>query len=94
MYNPIIIETSSLKFLEVIIDNNLTWYEHIVYIKNKISKSIGINYKARKHINNQTLKNLYYAFIFLYLIYCNEIWGNTSQTHIDPLIKLQKNNVL
>ena len=37
MYNHIIIETSSLKFLGVIIDNNLTWHEHIVYIKNKIS---------------------------------------------------------
>ena len=33
MYNQIIIETSSLKFLGVIIDNNLTWHEHIVYIK-------------------------------------------------------------
>ena len=36
MYNQIILETSSLKFLGVIIDNNLTWHEHIVYIKNKI----------------------------------------------------------
>ena len=29
MYNQIIIETSSLKFLGVIIDNNLTWHEHL-----------------------------------------------------------------
>ena len=47
MYNQIIIETSSLKFLWVIIDNNLTWHEH------KISKSIGIIYK----IQNRWIKN-------------------------------------
>ena len=33
--------------------------------------------------------NLYYSFIFPYLIYCNEIWGNACQTHLDPLIKLE-----
>ena len=68
MYNQIIIETSSLKFLWVIIDNNLTWHEHIVYIKNKISKSIGIIYKARKHINNQTLK-IYTMILYFHILY-------------------------
>ena len=30
------------KFLGVIIDDKLKWKEHLQYIKNKISKSIGI----------------------------------------------------
>ena len=57
------------------------------------SKSIGIIYKARKYINKQNLINLYYSLIFSYLIYCNEIWGKACQTYLDPLIKLQKNNM-
>ena len=35
------------------------------------------------------LINLHYAFIFLYLIYCVEVWGNALSTHTQPLIKLQ-----
>ena len=28
--------------------------------------------------------------MFPYLIYCLEIWGNACQSHLDPIIKLQK----
>ena len=34
------------------------------------------------------LINLCYAFIFQYLIYCVEVWGNALSTHSTPLIKL------
>ena len=86
--NCTINKTDSIKFLGVIIDNKLNWHEHIIYIKNKISKSIGIIYKVRKYVEKQTIKNMYYTFVFPYLIYCNEIWGNACQAYVDPLIKL------
>ena len=38
------------------------------------------------------LYNLKNNFVFPYLIYCCEIWGNTSQIHLDSLIKCQKKN--
>ena len=82
---------NNTKFLGIIIDNNLKWNDHISYITNKISKSIGIFYKARKFLNKKTLRNMYFTFIYPYLIYCVEIWGNACNTYLDPLIKLQKN---
>ena len=82
--------STSTKFLGVIIDNKLKWTEHIMYIKNKISKSIGILYKIRNFINKQTLINLYHTFVFPYIIYCIEIWGNACHTYLDCLIKQQK----
>ena len=42
--------TKNTKFLGVIIDNKLTWSDHIIYIKNKISKSIGITHKTRNFL--------------------------------------------
>ena len=33
---------------------------------------------------------MYFTFIYTYLIYCIEVWGNAHQTHLDPLIKIQK----
>ena len=35
-------ETHQTKFLGVIIDSNLTWKQHIMYISGKIAKGIGI----------------------------------------------------
>ena len=88
--NENIKETNSIKLLGIIVDNKLKWHEHIIYIKNKVSRAIGIIYKARKYANKQTVKQMYYTFVFPYLIYCCEIWGNTSHTYLDPLIKCQK----
>ena len=62
-------------------------------MKNKISKSIGILYKVRPYLCTGTLRNLYFSFIYPYLVYCNEVWGNACSTHIDPIIKLQKRAV-
>ena len=43
-------------------------------------------YRARSCLTNGTLKNLYYSYIYPYLIYCIEIWGIPSQTHLNPLL--------
>ena len=45
--------------------------------------------RARKLLSKSALINLYYAFIFPYLINCVEVWGNALSTHTQPLIKLQ-----
>ena len=78
------------KFLGVIIDDQLKWTNHILYIKNKIAKGFGIILRGRKFFNRKTLQNLYHSFIFPYLIYCVEIWGSASDAHLLPLILLQK----
>ena len=36
---------SSVKFLGVIIDENITWNKHIELIESKISKNIGMLYR-------------------------------------------------
>ena len=78
------------KFLGVIIDNKLEWNDHITYVKSKISKTIGLFYKMRQYLGRTALVNLYYSLVFPYFIYCNEIWGNASSVHLDPIIKIQK----
>ena len=39
---------NSLKFLGVILDEHLTWKKHIQLIENKVSKNVGVLYKASK----------------------------------------------
>ena len=50
-----ITEVTETKFLVVIIDNKLKWSTHVLYIRIKIAKGIGILLKARKCFNNETL---------------------------------------
>ena len=41
-------------------------------------------------MDKATLKNLYFTFVYPYLIYCVEVWGNGCDTHLQPIIKIQK----
>ena len=36
------------------------------------------------------MKTLYFSFIYPYFTYCNHVWGNAYDTHLYPLIILQK----
>ena len=78
------------KFLGVILDNSLSFEKHISYICDKISKSIGVFYKLRSCAPENVLINLYYSLVYPYLIYCNQIWGGTYDTHIEKIFLLQK----
>ena len=68
----------------------MKWLEHIQYIKNKVSIAVFILRKVQKYLDQQTLHNLYYTFVYPYLIYGVEIWGNACNVYLDPLVKLQK----
>ena len=82
-------EVSFTKYLELIIDNKLKWIDHIAHIKKKISRGIGIITRVRPFVNKKCLSNLYHAFIYPYLLYCLEVWGNALDSHIKPLCLLQ-----
>ena len=86
-------EVNKTKFLGIIIDNKLTWRDHINYISGKISRGIGILIKARAILNRDTLITIYYSFIYPYYIYCNHIWGCTANTRLNRLSVLQKKAV-
>ena len=48
-----IVCVNNTKFLGLIIDSKLNWSDHITYIKNEISKSIGILTKIRRFIDKK-----------------------------------------
>ena len=79
-----------IKFLGVIIDENLSWKNHIEYTNKKISKSIAIICKAKKNVNVTYLRQLYFSFVYPYIIYCVEIWGRARDKYINQLIETQK----
>ena len=51
-----LVKVNNIKFFGVIIDSKLNWSDHITYIKNKISKSIGILTKIRRFLNKKIIE--------------------------------------
>ena len=58
--------TERTKFLEVMIDQNLSFESHIMYIKGKVARGINILYKSRPYFSLETMRMLYTAFVYPY----------------------------
>ena len=82
--------TDVAKVLEVVIDENLTWKNHINWIKNKIAKNVEILKRLKYRLPGKLLNTLYNTLILLYLNYCNIFWANNKSSRLQPLFKLQK----
>ena len=48
----------------MVIDNKLSWKDHISFVCRKVARGIGVIIKARKVLHNESLKCLYYSFIY------------------------------
>ena len=79
---------SSVKFLGVWIDENLTWRDQIHTFENKIAKNIGLLYQGK----HNCLKQIYFAYIHTYLNYTNIAWASTHKTKLKKS-KVNKNTL-
>ena len=89
-YTPLINDTllekcKSYKYLGVVMDESLKWDAHIDHITPKISKACGALARLRNCTSIDVLINVYHALVHSYLRYGILIWGNASQTVLDPL---------
>jgi len=56
---------------------------HIDYIYNKLKELTGIFYRLRSKRAYRWLQNIYYAFVYPYLLYGIEICANTYASYLD-----------
>ena len=83
----------SVKFLGVLLDEHLSWKEHIRYTENKIAKNIGLLYRAKPFLGKHSLLALYYSYIHTYLNYANLTWASTNRTNLKKLLSQQKHAI-
>ena len=82
-------ELKSLCFYVLLFDENLSWKPHIANIAKKVSKSIGIIYKASLCLPTSTLCTLYYSLVYPYLLYCITVWGSSYPSTLKRIVLLQ-----
>ena len=84
--NDVIIERKdSLNFLGILIDETLSWKNHIQVLESKLSRFIGLMYKSRSFLDLSSRKLLYFSFVHSHLSYANIAW---VQPHLSKLAKL------
>ena len=86
-------QADHVKYLGVLIDSQLNFGKHIANVVKKVSRITGLMYKIRNFVDNTTLKMIYNSLIYPHLLYGIPIWGNSCQSKIDPLQKLQNKAV-
>jgi len=83
-------QVQAVKFLGILLDENLSWKPHIDHVCKKISKSAGIIFRARLYLSTKTKLLLYYSLIYPYLTYCNLTWSSTYVTNLNRIFTIQK----
>ena len=84
-----LVPVESAKDLDLALDENLTFDEHIV---KTVSSCMSILYQINrvKHaFDRQTLITVINSLVFSKLFYCSNVWSNTSQKNINKLQTVQ-----
>ena len=79
-----------IKFLGVLLDEHLDGKYHIAELSKKLAKTCGIFFKVRYLLPTATLITLYNTLFMSFLQYGIVAWGQTFDSYVEPLIKLQK----
>ena len=90
MGEEVLQEVDETKYLGVILDKKLNWKSQLNIVQSKVSRGCYILSKLRHYVDINTLKMLYYALIYPYLMYCVTSWGGAPKTTLSPLVRLQK----
>ena len=82
-----------VKYLGLLVDEHLTWEEHINSISKKLSRSIGIITLLRPCMETNLLVNLYYSLVYSHIIYGIHVWGSASLSVLGKIQVLQNKAV-
>ena len=83
-------QVSYKKIFGALLNENLSWKEHLKHIENKIAKSIGLMDKAKPFLDKDSLLPLYFSYIHSYINYANLAWASTHKTNMKKIHSQQK----
>ena len=79
----------TVKYLGIILDNQLLFKYHIKMLESKLSGYVGILFKLKSFLPKYILSKIYYAFIHSFLKYGLIIWDATPASNLSKLCKIQ-----
>ena len=70
---------SVVKYLGILIDQNLNWSAHTKQLSFQLSRYAGLLYRTRKFLGKETLSLIYYTLIYSRVQYGITIWGSAKK---------------
>ena len=80
----------TFKYLGIILDQTLSWKDHVSSLGKKISSRLGMLSLARKVLPRHTCLTLYNAMILPLFDYCAPVWDSCGVGSKDYLNKLNR----
>ena len=90
--SDIIEKRDHIKYLGVLLDEQLSWKHHIAYVCSRIARNTGIFSKLRHYMSLAQLKQLYYSLVYPYISYASLAWGSGFKTQIKKVQTKQNSN--
>ena len=78
-------KVSQYRFLVVLLNENLYFYQHIHFVISKVSKLVFIFYNICSFLDGKILLLIYYTLIYPNVIYNITVWGGAAATRLNPL---------
>ena len=85
--------STSVKYLGIHIDHNLSWDCHIKEMNAKLSRTNGILSKLHYYVPKKTMLSVYYALFYSHMTYGSLVWSLTTQKNLDSVFRLQKKSI-
>ena len=79
-----------VKFLGLLLEEHLCWKYHLSELSKQLARTCGMFFKIRNLLPLVVLICLYNALFLSFLQYGLFVWGQTYESYIDPIFKLQK----
>ena len=81
--------TSHVKFLGVVLDENLTWNHHINELCSKLKRLFHIFYNIRNLLLKDNIKTIYFALIYSRIKYGISVYGQACDSKLKRIQTLQ-----
>ena len=76
-------------YLGLIVDNCLTWNNHVDMLCKKLSRRVGVLYRLSLFLPKSCLIHIYYALVQSVIDYGLTIWGHTSNANVMKIQRFQ-----
>ena len=82
-------DLEKIKCLSVDIDEYLTWDNHMLSIRKKVTRNLSVLRRVIPFLKTENLIDIYRLITDLYFTYCCIVWDSISETQIVYFQKLQ-----